>query len=58
MSQVGAREPGIAGAVLPADGLFAGIIADGIHAQFAKVGFAYNLLRDRLCPLSLSMSRA
>lgn len=40
MSQIGNREPGVAGAVLDNGRLFAGLIADGIHVHAATIGIA------------------
>ena len=41
MSQLSAREPGLVGAALEDDRLFAGIICDGIHVD--RAGLAYCL---------------
>jgi len=40
MSQIGNREPGLAGAVLDSGTLSAGLIADGIHVDPATMGIA------------------
>jgi N-acetylglucosamine-6-phosphate deacetylase len=40
MSQLGNREPGVVGAVLTADGVHAGLIADGIHVHPATIEIA------------------
>jgi N-acetylglucosamine-6-phosphate deacetylase len=40
MSQLGNREPGVVGAVLQNGGLFAGLIADGIHVDPATIAIA------------------
>jgi N-acetylglucosamine-6-phosphate deacetylase len=40
MSQIGNREPGVAGAVLDTPGMHAGLIADGIHVHPATIGIA------------------
>jgi N-acetylglucosamine-6-phosphate deacetylase len=40
MSQVGNRAPGLAGAAIDSGGLFAGLIADGIHVHPAVMGIA------------------
>lgn len=55
MSQMLPREPGLAGAVLGSDGLFAGIIADGHHVHWNKVGTAIRLMPDRLCLVTDAM---
>jgi len=40
MSQIGNREPGLAGATLDLGGFSAGLIADGIHVDRATIGIA------------------
>jgi N-acetylglucosamine-6-phosphate deacetylase len=40
MSQLGNREPGVVGAVLTEDAVFAGLIADGIHVHPAAIQVA------------------
>jgi N-acetylglucosamine-6-phosphate deacetylase len=46
MSQVGNREPGLAGAALDAGPVFAGLIADGIHVDPATIGIALRAKRQ------------
>lgn len=41
MSQLGNREPGLVGAAIACDDLFAGLIADGIHVHPASIGAAW-----------------
>jgi N-acetylglucosamine-6-phosphate deacetylase len=49
MSQLNAREPGLAGAALLEERLFAGIICDGIHVDRAGLRIAFRCKgRDRL----------
>jgi N-acetylglucosamine-6-phosphate deacetylase len=49
MSQLSAREPGVVGAALLDDRLFAGIICDGIHVDRAGLRIAFRCKgRDRL----------
>src|SRR3954468_16763800 len=49
MSQLNAREPGLVGAALGHDRLFAGIICDGIHVDRAGLRIAFRCKgRDRL----------
>src|SRR5215469_10788298 len=49
MSQLNAREPGLVGAALEDDRLFAGIICDGIHVDRAGLRVAFRCKgRDRL----------
>lgn len=55
MSQITGREPGLTGAVLDSDHLFAGIIADGFHVAPANLRLAGRLLPDRLCLVSDAM---
>ena len=40
MSQLGNREPGLVGATLARDDVYAGLIADGIHVHPATIGIA------------------
>ena len=47
MSQFGSREPGLAGAALDAD-VYAGIIVDGGHCDYAAVRIAHRLKAGRL----------
>ena len=46
MSQIGNREPGLAGAALDAGHVFAGLIADGIHVDPATIGIALRAKRQ------------
>ena len=49
MSQLSAREPGLVGAALDDDRLFAGIICDGIHVDPTSLRIAIRCKgRDRL----------
>ncbi|HEY2246971.1 MAG TPA: N-acetylglucosamine-6-phosphate deacetylase [Bradyrhizobium sp.] len=49
MSQLSAREPGLVGAALEDDRLFAGIICDGVHVNPAALDIAFRCKgRDRL----------
>src|SRR5690606_25651392 len=45
MSQIGNREPGLAGAAIDLGGLHAGLIADGIHVDPATIGIALRAKR-------------
>jgi len=45
----GPREPGAVGAVLENKDIYAGIIADGLHCDFASLELAYKLKTGRLC---------
>ncbi|QOZ71906.1 N-acetylglucosamine-6-phosphate deacetylase [Bradyrhizobium arachidis] len=56
MSQLSAREPGLVGAALEDDRLFAGIICDGIHVDRAALRVAFRCKgRDRLMLVSDAM---
>lgn len=55
MSQVLPREPGVVGAILGTEGLFAGIIADGHHVHWANVEMATRLMPERLCLVTDAM---
>lgn len=55
MSQITVREPGVTGAVLSSDNLFAGIIVDGHHVDWANVSIAARLMPDRLCLVTDAM---
>ncbi|WP_417605565.1 N-acetylglucosamine-6-phosphate deacetylase [Primorskyibacter flagellatus] len=55
MSQMTGREPGVVGATLASQGLFAGIIADGHHVDWRNVATAARLMPDRLCLVTDAM---
>jgi len=56
MSQLSAREPGLVGAVLQDDRLFAGIICDGVHVDRASLRVAFRCKgRDRLMLITDAM---
>lgn len=48
MSQMEARAPGVVGAVLASDSLFAGIIADGHHVDWRNIALAAKAMDGRL----------
>jgi len=48
MSPWQGRSPGMVGAVLNDENVYAGIIADGHHVHLASVGLAHKIKRDRL----------
>ncbi|MEH2519869.1 N-acetylglucosamine-6-phosphate deacetylase [Bradyrhizobium sp. AZCC 1610] len=59
MSQLNAREPGLVGAALGDDRLFAGIICDGIHVDRAGLRIAFRCKgRDRLMLVTDAMPLA
>lgn len=47
MSQIGNREPGLAGAAIDLGGLWAGLMADGIRVDAATIGIAVRASEDR-----------
>jgi N-acetylglucosamine-6-phosphate deacetylase len=56
MSQLNAREPGLVGAVLQDDRLFAGIICDGVHVDRTGLRVAFRCKgRDRLMLITDAM---
>ncbi len=64
MSQLGNRAPGMVGAALDSDSLFAGLIADGIHVNPATIRIAVRakqgagrlfLVTDSMAPLGTDM---
>ena len=55
MSPLTSREPGVVGAVLASEALYAGIITDGVHVDFANVGIAARLKPDHLCLVTDAM---
>jgi N-acetylglucosamine-6-phosphate deacetylase len=48
MSQLNSRNPGLVGAALDTDTVYAGIITDGVHVAHASVKVAHKLKKDRL----------
>ena len=52
MTQFGHREPGLVGATLQNDTVFAPIILDGAHCDFAAALLAYKLKKDKLVLIS------
>lgn len=55
MSQMSGREPGVVGAALASDRLFAGIIADGHHVARDNIRIAARAMPDRLCLVTDAM---
>ena len=45
----GSREPGAVGAVLETKDMYAGLICDGVHCDFASVELAYKLKTGHIC---------
>jgi N-acetylglucosamine-6-phosphate deacetylase len=55
MSQITVREPGVVGAVLGSQALFAGIIADGVHVHPTNLQIAQKSLGKRFCLVTDTM---
>ncbi len=49
MPYISGREPGLAGAIFDEPDLYCGIIADGLHVDYANVRNAKRLKGDKLC---------
>lgn len=49
MPYITGREPGLAGAVFDAPEVWCGIIADGLHVDFANIRMAKKVKGDKLC---------
>lgn len=52
MTQMGHREPGMVGAILDNDNVYAPIILDGAHCHYAAAGIAYKMKKDKLFLIS------
>ena len=52
MTQFGHREPGLVGAILSNDTVYAPIILDGVHCDYAAAKLAYQLKKDKLILIS------
>lgn len=52
MSQLHHRDPGLPGAVLQSENVFASIIADGIHVDYSMISIAKKLMKERLFLIS------
>ena len=55
MSQIEVREPGVVGAVLASDVLYAGIIPDGHHVSADNLKIAARCMPERLCLVTDAM---
>ncbi|WP_081773941.1 N-acetylglucosamine-6-phosphate deacetylase [Ahrensia sp. 13_GOM-1096m] len=55
MSQLTVREPGVVGATLSSDSLYAGIIADGHHVNWMNIKIAVKQMSKRLCLVTDAM---
>lgn len=49
MPHIAGREPGLVGAVFDQADIYCGIIADGLHVDYASIRMAKKLKGDRLC---------
>ena len=52
MSSFTSREPGLTGAVLDNENIYAGIIVDGVHSHYSSVRIAVKLKKDKLILVS------
>jgi N-acetylglucosamine-6-phosphate deacetylase len=52
MSQLHHRDPGLPGAVLESENVFASIIADGIHVNYSMISIVKKLMKERLFLIS------
>lgn len=52
MTQMGHREPGVVGATFDSSEVYAPIILDGFHCDYAAAGIAYKIKRDKLFLIS------
>ncbi len=52
MSQMGHREPGVVGATFNHDNVYAPIILDGLHCDYAAAEIAYKIKKDKLFLIS------
>jgi N-acetylglucosamine-6-phosphate deacetylase len=48
MPYISGREPGVVGAIYDAPEIYAGIIADGLHVNWANIRNSHNIKRDKL----------
>ncbi|MFG6515730.1 N-acetylglucosamine-6-phosphate deacetylase [Sulfitobacter sp. TB366] len=55
MGPIEGRIPGVVGAVLTSKTLFAGIIADGVHVDWANISLAHSMMGKRLCAVTDAM---
>ncbi len=55
MPPLAGRDPGVVGAVLTSPRLHAGIIADGVHVDWANIALAHQMLGARLCAVTDAM---
>ncbi len=54
----GSREPGAVGAVLETKDIYAGLIVDGLHCDFASAELAYKLKPGKICIVSDAIAPA
>jgi N-acetylglucosamine-6-phosphate deacetylase len=52
MTQMGHREPGMVGAIFDNDTVYAPIILDGVHCDYAAARIAYKIKKDKLFLIS------
>ncbi len=58
MTEFGSREPGVVGFIFDKKDIYAGIIADGFHCDFASIRIAHGVLLDKLYLVTDAVSPA
>ena len=58
MTEFGSREPGVVGFIFDKKDIYAGIIADGFHCDFASIRIAHGVLQDKLYLVTDAVSPA
>jgi N-acetylglucosamine-6-phosphate deacetylase len=58
MTEFGSREPGVVGHIFDKKDIYAGIIADGFHCDFASLRVAHSILQDKLYLVTDAVSPA
>ena len=58
MTEFGSREPGVVGFIFDKKDIYAGIIADGFHCDFASIRIAHSVLQDKLYLVTDAVSPA
>ena len=58
MTEFGSREPGVVGFIFDKKDIYAGIIADGFHCDYASIRVAHGVLKDKLYLVTDAVSPA
>lgn len=58
MTEFGSREPGVVGFIFDKKDIYAGVIADGFHSDFASIRIAHGVLQDKLYLVTDAVSPA